>query len=201
LIFLPIFGQVLTDSLCILNVYFWNWPPHVAALFEAITPGLFGARNLFWVGVVSHVSDRNPNEMRTLKYGIMNAIYTISTLIGTGLAGFLNVNLGFYGSFLIPIILNLTAILIGLRFIEDNTEPYDKEVVWLRPKYLFQGYLSVFKKGNKIYTITLVALLIGQGVLVSRIGGKSIMCVCVILIAECYLGISIILYKYTIRDV
>lgn len=199
MIFLPIFGQVLTDSLCILNVYFWNWPPHIAALFEAITPGLFGARNLFWVGVVSHISDRNPNDLRTLKYGIMNAIYTISTLIGTGLAGFLNVNLGFYGAFSVPIILNLMAILIGLYFIKDNIELYDKDVVWLRPKYLFQGYLSIFKKGSKIYTIALVALLICQGVLVSRIGGKSIMCM--IFIAKYYLGISIMLYRYSIQSV
>ncbi|KAE9530506.1 hypothetical protein AGLY_010968 [Aphis glycines] len=172
LILLPIIGQVLTDSLCILNVYFWNWPPQIAALFEAITPGLFGARNMFWVGVISYVSDTCKNESRTLKFGIINAIYTISTLVGTGLAGFLNVGLGFYGAFLVPIMLNLIAFTVCIILINDTSKPYDKNVVWLKPKYFMESYLSVFKGSDKNYSITLVALLACQAVLVGRIGGE-----------------------------
>lgn len=172
LILIPLLGQVLTDSFCILNVYFWNWSPQIAAIFEAITPGLFGARNMFWVGVISYISDNCTNESRTLKYGIINAIYTISTLIGTGLAGFLNVGLGFYGAFLVPISLNLIAFTVGLIFIKDTSIPYDKNVVWLKPKYFMQNYLNVFKGSSKSYSITLATLLLCQAVLVGRIGGK-----------------------------
>ncbi|XP_025191167.1 proton-coupled folate transporter-like [Melanaphis sacchari] len=172
LILLPLIGQILTDSLCILNVYFWNWSPQIAAIFEAITPGLFGARNMFWVGVISYISDNCTNESRTLKYGIINAIYTISTLIGTGLAGFLNIGLGFYGAFLVPISLNLIAFMVSSIFIKDTSKPYDKNVVWLKPKHFMQNYLSVFKGGDKNYSITLFALLMCQAVLVGRIGGE-----------------------------
>lgn len=174
LIFLPIIGQVLTDSLCILNVYFWKWPPHVAAIFEAITPGLFGARSMFWVGLISYISDNCSTELRTLKYGVINAIYTISTLVGTGLAGFLNVGLGFYGAFMVPIMLNLIAILIGFFFVKDNSKPYDKNVVWLRPKNFFQNYLNVLKRDSRLAIVTLISLLLCQGVLVGRIAGKLI---------------------------
>lgn len=126
------------------------------------------------MGIVAHISDNNPSETRTLKYGIMNAVFTISTLVGTGLAGFINVNLGFYGAFSVPIVLNLTAILIVFVHVKENTDPYDKDVVWLRPERLFRDYVSLFTKGTKTYTITLVALLLCQGVLVSRIGGKFV---------------------------
>lgn len=163
---------MLTDSLCILNVYFWPWPPQIAALFEAITPGLFGARSMFWVGVISYISDNCSSEMRTLKYGIINAIYTISTLIGTGFAGFINVKYGFYGAFMISIYVNFIAIFVGVNFVKETRIPYDKNVVWLKPKQLFQSYMNLFKRGTRIYTITLVVLLLTQSVLVGRIGGK-----------------------------
>ncbi|CAH1709564.1 unnamed protein product [Aphis gossypii] len=172
LILLPIIGQVLTDSLCILNVYFWNWPPQIAALFEAITPGLFGARNTFWVGVISYISDTTTNESKTLKFGIINATYTISTLVGTGLAGFLNVGLGFYGAFLVPIMLNLIAFTVCIILIKDTSKPYDKNVVWLKPKYFMESYLSAFKGSGKNHSITLVAILLLQAVLVGRIEGE-----------------------------
>lgn len=174
LIFLPIMGQVLTDSLCILNVYFWNWPPHIAAIFEAITPGLFGARSVFWIGIISYISDNCSIELRTLKYGVINAIYTISNLVGAGLAGFLNVDLGFYGAFMVSIILNLIAILIGYFFLKDNSKPYDKNAIWLKPKYFFQNYLNVLQKDSKLAVITFLSLLLSQGVLVGRIVGKLI---------------------------
>jgi len=109
-----------------------------------------------------------------LKFGIINAIYTISTLVGTGLAGFLNVGLGFYGAFLVPIMLNLIAFTVCIILINDTSKPYDKNVVWLKPKYFMQNYLSVFKGSGKNYSITLVALLSCQAVLVGRIGGKSL---------------------------
>ncbi|VVC34000.1 Major facilitator superfamily,Major facilitator superfamily domain [Cinara cedri] len=172
LIFLPIIGQIITDSLCLLNVYFWTWPPEMAAIFEAITPGLFGARNMFWVGVISHISDNCPNEMRTLKYGVINAVYTISSLIGTGSAGFVNVRLGFYGAFIIPALLNVAALAIGFFFITDSSQPYDKNIVWLKPKRFFKNYMSVFKRDSKYYAVTLVTLLLCQSVLVGRIAGE-----------------------------
>lgn len=127
---------------------------------------------MFWVGLISYISDNCTNESRTLKYGIINAIYTISTLIGTGLAGFLNVGLGFFGAFLVPISLNLIAFTVGFLFIKETLIPYDKNIVWLKPKHFMRNYLNVFKGSSKHYSITLTALLMCQAVLVGRIGGK-----------------------------
>ncbi|VVC25040.1 Major facilitator superfamily,Major facilitator superfamily domain [Cinara cedri] len=174
LIFLPIIGQVLTDILCILNVYFWEWPPQIAALCEALTPGLFGGYNMFWVGMLSYISDNCPTELRTLRYGIINFLFNISRLIGTGLAGFLNVRLGFYGVFIVPIIINSTAVMIGLVFVKDTSQPYDKNVVWLKPKRFIKNYFNVFKNKRSKYTITVILLLLCQSVLVGRMAGENI---------------------------
>lgn len=172
LILLPVIGQILTDSLCILNVYFWKWPPEIAALFEAVTPGLFGSRNMFWVGVIAYISDNSPIALRTLKYGVINATYTIASLIGTGSAGFVNVRLGFYGAFLVPILLNAAALAVVAFFVQDSSQPYDKNVAWLKPASFIKSYVNVFKGKQKYYTVTLLAVMISQSVLVSRIGGK-----------------------------
>lgn len=129
---------------------------------------------MYWVGVISYTSDNFPNELRTLKYGVINAIYTISTLVGVGLAGYINVYLGFYGAFMVSISLNLISALTCLIFIKDSSTPYAKNVVWLRPKHFFRSYISLFKKKPKNYAVTLAALILCQSILVGRIGGKLI---------------------------
>jgi len=169
---LPIVGQILTDGLCMLNVYYWHWPPQTAALFEAVTPGLFGARSMFWVGVISYISDNSPDELRTLKYGVVNAVYTVSSLFGTGLAGFLNVRLGFYGAFAVPVALNSAAVAVVCYAVPDSSVPYDADVAWLTPKRFCRGYLNVFRGGTRPFAVALVALLLCQAVLVGRIGGE-----------------------------
>lgn len=176
LIMWPIVGQILTDGLCALNVYFWTWPPQVAAVFEAVTPGLFGARNVFWVGMVSHISDYSVASSRTLKYGLMNAMYIIGSLFGTGVAGLVNVRLGFYGAFAVCVLLNAAALSIAGLFLRDvHRKPDDDgRVAWFSPKRLVRGYLDVFRSGGTAaYAFTLLTLLLCQGVLVSRLSGEE----------------------------
>ncbi|XP_050432604.1 proton-coupled folate transporter-like isoform X2 [Adelges cooleyi] len=172
LIFLPIVGQILTDAFCIMNAYFWSWPPQVAAVFEAVTPGLFGSKILFWVGMISYVSDNTDAELRTLRFGVLNATSSISALIGTGLSGILNVKLGFFGAFAVTVVLNSVALAIGYWAFEDTSVPYEKNNHWFKPQYLFKGYLSIFKGKVKHYAITLLVLLVCQSVLVGRFLGE-----------------------------
>ncbi|XP_050432603.1 proton-coupled folate transporter-like isoform X1 [Adelges cooleyi] len=172
LIFLPIVGQILTDAFCIMNAYFWSWPPQVAAVFEAVTPGLFGSRSMFWVGIISYISDNTDVELRTLRFGVINATYYISSLIGTGISGILNVKLGFFGAFAVSIVLNSVALAIGYFAVKDTSVPYEENKLWHKPRYLFQGYLSIFKGKVKNYAITLLLLLVCQSVLVGRLSGE-----------------------------
>ncbi|XP_050538828.1 proton-coupled folate transporter-like isoform X1 [Daktulosphaira vitifoliae] len=172
LMILPIVGQILTDALCIVNAYFWSWPPQVAAVFEGIVPGMFGARSMFWVGVISYISDNTSLEERTLRFGVINATYYISSLIGTGLSGILNIKLGFYGAFAVPISLNFIAVFLIFYFIKDTSVPYDESQKWLRPNHILQGFLSLFKGEVKNYALTLIVLLACQSVLSGRIAAE-----------------------------
>ncbi|XP_022178197.1 uncharacterized protein LOC111039165 isoform X1 [Myzus persicae] len=129
LIFLPIIGQFLTDGLYFVN-HFWHWPSTFNIIFTSVIPGLYVGRNMFWVGVMSYVSENSKFESRTLKHGIIIVTYTFSLLIGWGLVEILKDGMDYlhrYILFVVPILFNLFAILIGHLYIEDNSDIYNKE--------------------------------------------------------------------------
>lgn len=170
--FLPLVGQILADVLSLVNVYFWEWSPQVAAVCDAIIPGIFGSSHMYWVGLIAYISDNCSNESLTLKYGIINAIRTISHVTGTGMAGYVNSRLGFYGAFIVPIVLNASAITVCFVFTEDKPRPYDANNAWLQPGRFVKDYLNVFKNNKRYYAVTVVSLLIAQAVLVGIMGGE-----------------------------
>lgn len=173
LIILSIIGQMITDGL-----FFWRnfliWPQYVKTIITVILPGLFVGRNLFWIGVMSYVSENSTKESRTRKLGLLIASYTISVLMGRGVFSLLELWMrrNFLIGFFVPFSFSLIAVLIVYFFVGDSSESYNKNIVWMRPKYLLKGYSGLLKHKVKSFTVVLIALMICQSVLVARIAGK-----------------------------
>ncbi|CAH1709566.1 unnamed protein product [Aphis gossypii] len=130
---------------------------------------------MFWIGVMSYVSENSKFEGRTLKHGIIIATYTFSLLIGWGLIIILKKStdrLHRYLLFVVPILFNLFAILIGQLYIEDNSDTYDRDIIWFRPNSVFKGFIDLFKNKYKGFSIVLATLIICQSVIVARIGSE-----------------------------
>lgn len=156
---------------------FWYWTSTFNTIFTAVIPGLYVGRNMFWIGMMSYVSENSKFEGRSLKHGIIIATYTFSLLIGWGLIAILKKNtdhLHRYLLFVVPILFNLFAILIGHLYIEDNSDTYDRDIIWFRPNSIFKSFIDLFKNKFKGFSIVLATLIICQSVIVARIGSKLI---------------------------
>ncbi|XP_025194507.1 uncharacterized protein LOC112594095 [Melanaphis sacchari] len=174
LIFIPIIGQIITDGLNFVN-HFWFWPSAFNVIFTSIIPGLYVGRNMFWIGVMSYVSENSKFEGRTLKHGIIITIYTFSLIIGWGLIAIFKKSTDYlhrYLLFLVPILFNLFAILIGYLYIEDNSDTYDSNITWLRPHSVLRSFIDLFKNKFKGFSIILATLIICQSIIVARIGSE-----------------------------
>lgn len=148
LMFIPIAGQLLTDMFNVLNVYNWHWSPAVAAITECLVPAVTGSRICCVVGVASYVADITRIEDRTKRIGMLMSLYFIATPIGACTAGFLNVSIGFYGTFGVCIVMNCVALLLGYALINDTSVPYDKVSVWqtINPKVIADSMRVLVKK-------------------------------------------------------
>jgi len=174
LIFLPIIAQVLTDGLYFGYSYF-NWFYFKNNIFLWIIPALYVGRNIFWIGVMSYVSENSTVKSRTLKHGIIIATYPISSLIGAGLAALLKICITYdhYDFlFLIPILLNLIALLVINLLIENTSDSCNRDIEWQRPKYVLKEFTDLFRDKLKGSAVVLALLMICQSILVTRIGCK-----------------------------
>jgi len=175
LIFLPIIAQILTDGLYI-GFYYWNWPSALVYIMKWITPALYVGRNMFWVGVISYVSENTTFESRTLKHGIIIATYPLSSLVGAGIVALIKMvvryHYYYYYSllFLVLMLLNLTALMVVHLYIKDTSDSYEKNIMWQKPKYVLKEYIDLFKNKSKNLVVVLAVLIICQSILVTRIG-------------------------------
>lgn len=187
LIFLPMVGQIITDGLYFVN-RFWYWPDTVDLIFTSIIPGLYCGRNMFWIGVMSYVSENSSVKSRTLKIGTIITTYTISILLGSGVVAFLKLDSRFYNyyyiMFLVPVMFNTIAIWIGYFYVKDTSDSYNENIIWLRPKFLFEGFICLFKNKLKTFTVSLAVLMICESLFVARTGSKLLLIIMVLLL--CY---------------
>ncbi|CAH1709560.1 unnamed protein product [Aphis gossypii] len=176
LIFLPIIAQILTDSLYIV-FYYWHWPSAFDLIMKClkwIIPAFYVGRNMFWVGVMSYVSENSTIESRTLKHGIIIATYPLSLLVGAGIVALIKIVIPYYSQdhvlFLVTILLNLIALMVVNLYIKDTSDSYDKDIRWQKPKYILKEFISLFKNKSMSVAIILAVLIICQSILVTRIG-------------------------------
>ncbi|XP_060860613.1 proton-coupled folate transporter-like [Metopolophium dirhodum] len=172
LIFLPVIAQVLTDGLYFGNSY-WNWYYYNYFIFQWIIPALYVGRNIFWIGVMSYVSENSTVKSRTLKHGIIIATYPISSLMGAGLVALLKIGIRYRDYdflFLVPIFLNLIALLVINLLVKDTSDSCNRDIEWQRPNYVLKEFTDLFKDKLKSSAVVLAILIICQSILVTRIG-------------------------------
>lgn len=177
LILIPIIGQIFSNSLRFVNHY-WIFPYILQAIFTKFIPGIYVGRNLFWIGAMAYASENSTVELRTLKVAKLIGLYAISSLYGLSIVKILDMEfkcLYMYNHllFTVPILLNMTAVLIGIFFLNDTSEPYKhKNMLWIKPINMNDDYDKIFDTKPANRAMILKMLLSCQIAVVVKIGGK-----------------------------
>lgn len=119
LMYLPLFGQILSDLLNLLNVVFWSWSPVVAALSQSIPTVVTGWRPCFIIGVTSYLADITSEQSRTFRLGIKTAIYFLGSPIGSFIFGLVFRKIYFYGVFILCVVFNTIALVYLYFFVPE----------------------------------------------------------------------------------
>lgn len=72
------------------------------------------------MGAFSYIADITTENQRTVRIGIANTFCSIGLPIGMSLSGILLQLIGFYGVFLISVVIYLIAFLYGLFFVKET---------------------------------------------------------------------------------
>lgn len=127
MLYMPIVGYIVNDVCNCMHVYFWNWSPMAVALTECILTGCSGGRTCFVLLCCCYVSRLSTNYERTAKLGGLYCIVSFAMGTGTMLSGYLQTYLGLMNGFVTCILLNATALLLGVRFIRRVPEIVENE--------------------------------------------------------------------------
>lgn len=179
LMWLPLCGQIICDLLSVLNVYFWSWSPSVAALSQSLPAALSGWRSCFLIGAVSYVTDISPLESRTVRAGICSALYFFGSPIGATLFGLFFHTVGFYGVFLLSVVLNSAALLYLVLFVSDSDPVKLKESklkAWeglMDPRQALQSLKSICKPREGYQRAVVVITVLVAPITMAPMQGKK----------------------------
>lgn len=148
LIILPIIGQLLQTVANTLHSYFWYWPPIVAVISDVVLKCAFGGHVLMLLGAQIYLCDVTSLENRTLRIGIFTALKIICLPIGSGIAGFMIQELGFFHSYLICFVLTAVSLVLAFIFITDISEETENKSIFrlFDLTQIFDGFKVIFGK-------------------------------------------------------
>uniref|UniRef100_A0A1B6DS48 Major facilitator superfamily (MFS) profile domain-containing protein n=1 Tax=Clastoptera arizonana TaxID=38151 RepID=A0A1B6DS48_9HEMI len=138
LLLIPVIGEIVTTIFVMLSVYYWSWSPELTAVLESIFRGITGGRTCFSSGANTYISDITNVEQRTFRLGIVTAMIFVATPIGSALAGFLRMQLGFFKLFGLCMILNIFALSLGFVLMKNSTNEKS-------PLKFYQGMFDLSK--------------------------------------------------------
>uniref|UniRef100_A0A8D8RNZ8 Proton-coupled folate transporter n=1 Tax=Cacopsylla melanoneura TaxID=428564 RepID=A0A8D8RNZ8_9HEMI len=121
LLWIPVLGLLICEVVNIAFVYFWSVPGIVVALFNGFMC-MFGEMNLFYTGGLAYVTEHSPESLRTFRIGLLIGAFYISTPIGQGLAGIMNVKYGFINCYLVCIGLYIPCLIIITCFLPEKED-------------------------------------------------------------------------------
>lgn len=121
LMYVPVLGQMLCDTLNVLFSVTWIVPPLTAGLVQSATVSLTGSYHCFFIGMFAYLSDITDDTNRTMRIGFASAVLPLSATVGALSAGYLNVRLGFAGAFVTCIAVNVLALCLGLLLVYDTS--------------------------------------------------------------------------------
>ncbi|XP_025202483.1 uncharacterized protein LOC112599685 [Melanaphis sacchari] len=123
--------------------WFRELPMEVVGVLEAAPTALTGGRMVLFNAMFSYVADVTPEEMKTLRIGIVNLLSTVGMAIGTALSGITFQKLGFYGVYGSSSLLCILALLYGLIFIKEVPPPNKSDnMTQAQNNGLFNGFFN-----------------------------------------------------------
>lgn len=127
---MPIFGEIMTCLLNMVNTYFFlEVPVEWTVFMEVVFPSLTGGWYTIFLGTFSYLGDITSKEMRTFRMGILSLCMTVGFPIGMGLSGVLLRYLGYYGVFSISAFLQFLNFCYVMFALDDHTWLENKEKV------------------------------------------------------------------------
>lgn len=127
---MPIFGELMTCLLNMINTYFfYEVPVEWTVFMEVIFPSLTGGWYTMFLGTFSYLGDITSKDTRTFRMGILNLCMTVGFPIGMGLSGILLRVIGYYGVFSISAGLQFINFCYVLFRIDDHTWLENKDKV------------------------------------------------------------------------
>ncbi|XP_045467373.1 proton-coupled folate transporter-like [Harmonia axyridis] len=120
-ILIPIVGEVVSTLGFILCTYFFlELSVEYAIFFESVPPSVTGGWFCFFVGVYSYVGGKSSLETKTMKVGAAAMMTHVAVTFGIALSGVTFRILGFYGVYIISIVLFSISITYGYIIIKDD---------------------------------------------------------------------------------
>ncbi|KAI5723378.1 hypothetical protein M8J76_005248 [Diaphorina citri] len=121
LLYVPVLGLLICSIVNIVFVHFWGVSATIVAVFNGAMC-LFGETSLLYIGGLCYVTDNSPESCRTFRIGILLGAYYISTPIGRGLAGYLNVKYGFINCYLLTIVIFILSLAIIVFCVSEKSK-------------------------------------------------------------------------------
>ncbi|CAG9564019.1 unnamed protein product [Danaus chrysippus] len=126
-ILFPFLGEIIANIGLIFATFF-KLSLTVTALIEALPSAFTGSYIIIFMGMYSFMADRTSVESRTFRLGLVTICVTLGTPTGTALSGILLQVLGYYGMFIMLIILYSSSLMYGFIRLEDIL-PIDDNVM------------------------------------------------------------------------
>lgn len=175
LILIPLSGLVMATVVGCVYSYFWTWPATSAVILEILIHGLTGGRLCVIFSSQLYLCDITSEKNRTNRLGYLHGINIISIPIGSGAVGFMMRHLGFFNSFVICTVLSSVALLLGILFIKDTSEPVERELsFWqtLNPTRIGESFKIIFRKRAYNRRTIIVLLLVIEALYLLPVLGK-----------------------------
>lgn len=164
LMLIPIVGEIITSiGMLLTTYYFLEWPLWVTALIEAVPSALSGGWSIALMGSYSYVADVTSLDSRTFRIGVVAVIVTLGIPLGSSISGFLTEAVGYYGIFLIGLVLYIIGFIHTYFRIHDvrKNESVDKFTIlgFFHPRNVMDTFSILVRSsggGKKLTQIWLV---------------------------------------------
>lgn len=153
LILAPIAGEILGHIGCIFCVVFLNlWSLNAQGILQKLLPSLFGGQVVMNLATTAYIADISTVEMRTLRLGVIQLVFSITSPLVNSFCGILFYKIGYYGILYISVIFLLISFYCGVFFVKEHRTECEHEgskIVReiLDIKYPLETFKMLYKKG------------------------------------------------------
>ncbi|XP_065210882.1 uncharacterized protein LOC135838971 [Planococcus citri] len=177
ILMIPILGQLFNDIGNYFSVYFWSWHIWVNCVLDAVLVGFTGSTFGFTLVCLSYLSYTSSTQERTVRIGFLYFCLAFALSLGYFCSGYVVQWLGYYYGFGLCWFLYVSAILIGMRTIEDVDISPEKQTEDVTIFQTIQQNFTVLTKEreNSKQTVIILCLFVFPLVLGYPVGELSVL--------------------------